>query len=136
MIQSIRTINPDISILLLRITTGGLMLFHGIHKITHGHEEIRAMLMAKGLPALLWIGVPLSEVVAPILLIVGAFTRISGMLIAAVMVFALYLGWGWEGFTLNQHGAPQAELNLYFLISGIALFFSGGGRYSIVSAGK
>jgi len=35
---------------LLRLTVGGLMLFHGLHKLFDGVDGISAMLVAKGLP--------------------------------------------------------------------------------------
>ncbi len=34
------TLNPDLGILLLRIATGGLMVFHGVGKLIEGHETL------------------------------------------------------------------------------------------------
>ncbi len=58
--------NIDFGLLLLRLATGGLMLPHGIAKIIKGHDKIEIMLTAKGLPSWLWVGVPFSEILAPL----------------------------------------------------------------------
>ena len=46
-------LNPDLAKLLLRLCVGGLMLFHGIFKITHGADVYVGMLESKGLPGLM-----------------------------------------------------------------------------------
>ena len=121
--------NPDLGLLLLRITTGGLMLFHGMAKLIHGHDVIKAILKENGLPEFLWIGVPLTEVLAPFLLILGVFTRLSGLAISIVMLFAICLFFGTDSFSLSQYGGLKSELNLFFLFAGLSLFFTGGGKY-------
>ena len=40
-------LNPDLAKLLLRLCVGGLMLFHGIFKITHGADVYVGMLESK-----------------------------------------------------------------------------------------
>ena len=50
-------LNPDLAKLLLRLCVGGLMLFHGIFKITHGADMYVGMLESKGLPGLMAYGV-------------------------------------------------------------------------------
>lgn len=125
------TLNPDLGILLLRIATGGLMLFHGVSKLIHGHDFIKESIVENGLPAFLWVGVPICEVLAPLLLILGVFSRISGLLIAIVMIFSLYLAHGMESFTISEHGGVSSELNFLYMFAGLALFFTGGGKYSL-----
>lgn len=122
-------LNPDLGILLLRIVTGGLMLFHGVAKITSGHDFIKQTLVEKSLPAFLWMGVPVGEVIAPLLLILGVFSRLSGLMIAIVMLFALYLAHGMSAFALNENGGLDGELALLYMFAGSALFFMGGGKY-------
>src|SRR5919204_3990489 len=65
----------DIGKLLLRIALGGILLFHGVFKLTHGVEWIKQPLAALGLPGFLAYGTYLAEVVAPVLLILGYRTR-------------------------------------------------------------
>jgi len=131
MINKLRLTDFDAGILFVRIATGGLMFLHGIHKVIHGHDAIQGMLKEKSLPAILWLGVPVCEVIAPILVILGVFTRFAGLLIALVMVASIFLAYGLQGFALTDYGGLTAELNVYFLLCGIALFLSGGGKYSV-----
>jgi putative oxidoreductase len=51
--------------LLLRLAVGGLMLFHGLHKLFGGVGFISGMLVEKGLPGFIAYGVLIGEVVAP-----------------------------------------------------------------------
>ena len=46
----------NIGLLLLRLSTGGLMLFHGVAKLQGGLGFLQGMLAAKGLPAFLAYG--------------------------------------------------------------------------------
>ena len=128
------TLNPDLGILLLRIATGGLMIFHGIAKLSHGFDFIKQTLTENGLPAFLWVGVPVGEVLAPLLLILGIFSRLSGSMIAIVMLFALYLAHGLSAFTINENGGLDGELALIYMFAGIAIFFMGGGKYVLYKA--
>ena len=49
--------HEDFGKLLLRLAVGGLMLFHGLHKLIGGVDGISAMLVAKGLPGFIAYGV-------------------------------------------------------------------------------
>lgn len=117
--------------LTLRLSVGGLMLFHGIHKLMHGFGMIGEMLVKNNLPREMMWGVPLGEVLAPLLLIVGWMTRPAAMLIAFTMVMSIYLVFRETLFTLNQYGALDYELNLLFLFSALAIACLGAGRFSI-----
>ena len=128
------TLNPDLGILFLRMATGGLMVFHGIGKLMQGHDFVKAALAEKGLPSFLWIGAPVGEILAPILLILGVFSRLSGLMIAAVMVFALYVGHGMQAFTVTETGGLDGELAFLYMFSGIAIYFMGGGKYVLYKA--
>lgn len=124
--------NEDLAKLLLRWAAGGLMLFHGVHKLIHGHDFIRQKLSEAGLPEIMALGVPLGEVVAPILMMVGLLTRISSLVVAFTMVMSIYLVFGGgQLFTLNQNGGWLPELNILFLVSSMAIYLMGAGRYSI-----
>ena len=95
---------PDVGLLLLRVATGGLMLFHGVHKLFHGTAFHQGLLEKAGLPIQLVYGIPVGEVIAPILMIVGLFTRTAAAVLAFTMVMSIYLAFGLEGFGLNQYG--------------------------------
>jgi len=128
----IKQLNNDLGILLIRIATGGLLVFHGIAKFQHGHDFVREMLAERGLPKFLWLGVPLGECLAPLFLILGVFTRLSGMMVALVMLFALILAHGGSTFNIGETGGLEGELAMLFMLSGIALFFTGGGSYALL----
>ena len=42
--------SEDLGKLVLRITVGGLLLFHGMHKLLNGIAPIKAMVAAHGIP--------------------------------------------------------------------------------------
>lgn len=128
--------NKDLGVLILRITIGGLMLFHGVTKLIHGHHAVKGMLISKGLPAFLWLMVPLTEVLAPVLLIFGLFTRFSAFGIALMMLASLFVAFGWSAFSIGIHGGLTAELNLLFLGAACTLVFTGAGKYSIYQPKK
>ncbi len=123
--------NLDLALLLLRLSVGGLMLLHGYRKLTEGIDGIRAMVSAHGLPEQVAFGAYVGEVVGPLLLILGFYTRIAGLFVAFNMVLAIWLGFGMDAFTLNEHGGLTVEMNLLYLFGALALFFSGAGRYSV-----
>ncbi|WP_121964743.1 DoxX family protein [Myroides sp. N17-2] len=120
--------NADFGKFLLRLGVGGLMIFHGIHKLIHGHDFIISQLKAHNLPELLWIGVPVGEIIAPIFLLVGFATRISGSIIAFTMFMSLFLVKGMANFNLDPNtGGLDAELNILYLLAALAIVFIGPG---------
>lgn len=123
----------DVGKLILRVTCGGLLLFHGIHKLEHGHTFIRLLLQEHGWPGFLVYGVPLAEVVAPILLLAGVQVKPAAALIACLMLVTLYLFYGPKVFTLDQYGAFKSQVNLLFLGSSLSLIFAGAGKYTVVN---
>ena len=120
----------DIAKLLLRLSAG-MMLFHGIHKILHGIEGIKRLTAASGLPEFLAYGVYLGEVVAPVMVIVGYYSRLGALVMSFTMANAIYLAHASELFTLGRHGAPAAELPLLYLFLGVAIALVGPGKYAI-----
>ena len=121
----------DIAKLLLRVTLGGLMLFHGVAKIIHGVGGIKSMLAGAGLPQFLAYGVFLGEVVAPILILLGLYARIASLVVGGTMVMAIFLAHGSDIFSLGKHGAPAIELPLMFLMMSIVVFLLGSGKWAV-----
>ena len=123
--------HEDFVKLLLRFAVGGLMLFHGLHKLFAGIDGISGMLIAKGFPGFIAYGVLLGEVVAPCLIILGILTRPAALGLAFTMVVAwLMVGMG-ETWTLDKTGAWAIESLVYFFIGALAVAFLGAGRYSV-----
>ena len=123
--------HDDLGKLLLRLAVGGLMLFHGLHKLFDGVGGISNMLVAKGLPGFIAYGVLVGEVVAPCLLILGVLTRPAALVLAFTMVVAwLMVGTG-KTFALDAVGAWAIESLVYFFVGALAIAFLGAGRYAI-----
>jgi putative oxidoreductase len=123
--------NPDIGKLILRLALGGMILMHGIAKLTGGIGFITDSVTAAGLPAFFAYAVYLGEVAAPLLLIAGFYARVGAAVIAVNMLFAIGLVHGAEFFTLNQTGGWTLELQGMFLFSAVALALIGPGHYRI-----
>lgn len=117
--------------LLLRVTLGILMLFHGYAKITKGVSGIEGMLQGMGLPGWVAYGVYVGEVVAPLLLIFGWYARAGGMIIAINMVFAVALAHSRQLLDLTKTGGWALELQAFFLICGLVVALLGPGRYAV-----
>lgn len=123
--------HDDAGKLLLRLAVGGLMLFHGLHKLLDGVGGISGMLVAKGLPGFIAYGVLVGEVVAPCLLILGVLTRPAALVLAFTMVVArLMVGLG-KTFALDAVGAWAIENLVYFFVGALAIALLGAGRYSL-----
>ncbi len=117
--------------LILRCSVGGLMLFHGVHKLIHGFGMIGEMLVKNHLPKELMWGVPVGEVLAPVLLIVGWKARPAAFLIVFTMVMSIYLVFRDNLFKLDQFGGLTYELNLLYLFGALAVMCLGAGKYSL-----
>jgi len=132
MADTFGTRGNDLALLLVRVSVGGLMIFHGVDKMRHGLGGIEGMLAAKGLPTFLAYGVPVGEILAPLLVLVGVFGRIGGLVMAFNMLMAIWLANAGNIFSLNeQTGGLKIELPLLYLCGGLAVFFAGSGRYSL-----
>jgi putative oxidoreductase len=121
----------DLGRLLLRVTVGGLLLLHGIHKLTHGISWLFDDVHAHGLPSFVAYGVYLGEVVAPIFLILGIGTRVAGLVVAFNMIMAIWLSHASQIFTLGKSGGSAIELDLLYLFGGVSAALIGPGRWSV-----
>ncbi|EON92083.1 DoxX family protein [Marinobacter lipolyticus SM19] len=123
--------NADLGKLIIRLTLGGLMLFHGIAKLIHGVGFIEGQLAGLGIPAIFAYGVFIGELLAPLMVILGYQTRIGALLIAFNMLVAIALVHGHELLALGSSGGWALELQGFFLFTAIALVFLGPGRYKL-----
>ena len=123
----------DVGKLVLRLTVGGLMLFHGISKLSGGIGFITDVVVKAGLPSIVAYGVYVGEVIAPILIIIGLYSRVGAAVIAVNMLFALCLVHTAELFSLGQSGGWAVELQGFYLFGAIAVVLLGPGRFSINS---
>jgi putative oxidoreductase len=125
--------SDDLSKLVLRLTLGILLLMHGIFKVQNGIGGIMGMVASTGLPGWLGYAVYIGEVIAPILLIVGLYSRIAAVLIAINMVVAIALAHSGQLFMVTGNGALKLETQYFFLFTAVAVFFAGAGRFSMNS---
>jgi putative oxidoreductase len=124
-------IHDNVGKLILRVVLGLLVLLHGIHKLAGGIDWLDGMLANEGLPAFFKYGVYVGEVIAPLLLIAGWYSRIGAWLIAVNMLFAFGLAHGAQLFAIDpQSGALALETQYLFFFSAIALGLIGPGRYA------
>lgn len=127
--------SQDLALLVLRLFVGGLMLLHGIHKISKGFDagltQIELMLTEQGLPEALAIGVYVGELLAPVLLILGVLVRPAALLIAFTMLMSIWLAYGANMFEMNDYGGSVIEVNLLYFAAAIALALAGSGRIAI-----
>lgn len=125
------TRHDDTGKLLLRLALGVLILLHGIAKLRNGVGGIEGMLTQAGLPPVLAWGVYVGEVLAPVLLIVGAWTRLAALVVAVNMLFAIGLAHLGEVFALSKTGGWAIELQGMFLFTALAVALLGAGRHSV-----
>jgi len=121
----------EIARLLLRLILGLLILLHGISKIRGGPGFILDIVDKAGLPEPFGYLVYVGEVVAPILVIIGLFTRASAVVIAINMIVAILLVHIPEFLTLSDTGGWALELQGLYVAVAVCVALLGAGRYSV-----
>ena len=125
----------DLGKLLLRLGLGGIVLFHGVFKLTHGVDWIKEPLTALGLPGLLAYGTYVAELFAPILVLIGLWTRAAALVIALDMLMAFVLVLRASLFKVNPMGGGWAvEVEALILINALVVACLGAGRYAVPRA--
>lgn len=120
----------DAGKLVLRITLGVLMLFHGIAKLG-GVERFGPMLSNAGLPSFIAYGVYLGEIVGPLMLIAGFYARVGAALMVINMIFAILLVHAGEIAAFSNNGGMQLELQYLFLFGSVAAMLMSPGRFAV-----
>ena len=124
--------NENAGKLVLRLTLGILVLFHGVAKIINPDSLgfIKSGVVGWGLPEAIAYGVYVGEVLAPLLLIIGVYTRWAGLIVVVNMVFAIGLAHMDHLFALTEHGGYRLELQMFYLFGALAVMFLGSGRFA------
>jgi putative oxidoreductase len=119
--------------LLLRISIGGLMLFHGVDKVMHKEhfDMVVGAVKAHNLPDMLAYGVYVGELVASALVLVGFLTRFAAAVVAIDMGVAVWLAHVNSLWTLNDGGGWALELQGLYFLGALCIVFLGAGRMSI-----
>lgn len=124
----------DAGKLVLRAALAIILLFHGYAKLTGGIGFVGDMLAKAGAPAALGYLVYVGEVVAPLLILLGLFTRPAALVVTINMIVAILLVHTSQFFTLNDTGGWALELQGMFIAASLAVALLGAGRHSIGGA--
>lgn len=125
------TVGADLGKLILRLALGVMFMLHGIAKIVSGPAGIVAMVQQAGLPGPVGYLVYVGELLAPLLVILGLWTRPAAVVIAINMVFAVALAHMDELWVLSKSGGWALELQGMYFFCALALALIGAGRFSI-----
>jgi putative oxidoreductase len=121
----------DIAKLLLRLTLGLLILLHGISKIRGGPGFVLDVVEKAGLPEPFGYLVYVGEVLAPLLVVLGLWTRAAALVIAINTIVAILLVHTGQLLQMSPEGGWALELQGLYLVVPIAIALLGAGRYSI-----
>ncbi len=120
--------NPGFGLLLLRLTVGGLFLYHGITKFQNMQGTI-GFFASLGFPAFLAYLVAAVETVGGILMVLGLWTSVAGAALAIILAVAI--------FKTKLGGAfPKAELDVLLLVASLSVAFGGAGSCSLLRCFK
>jgi len=124
--------HPDFGKLILRVSLGALLLFHGQFKVLHGVGWIASHLKAHGIPGYVAYGAYLGEVVAPVMVIIGLMTRPAAFIIAVNLVVATLLVRTGAVWHRSATGAWALEDEAFYFLSACAVMLLGEGRYCLI----
>jgi len=125
------TVGADLGKLILRLALGVMFMLHGIAKLSSGPAGIIGMVEQAGLPGPVAYLVYVGELLAPLLVILGLWTRPAAAVIAINMVFAVGLAHMSELWSLTKNGGWALELQGMYFFAAIALALIGAGRFSV-----
>jgi putative oxidoreductase len=117
-----------LGLLLLRAALGVIFIFHGYPKLFTSTHQAMQLFTHAGLPGYFVYIAGVFEFFGGIMLIVGLFTRISGLLMAGEMFVAL---WKVHGLFTNPMAVDNYQFPLALAAGAFALATLGGGVISI-----
>jgi putative oxidoreductase len=127
--------SDDTGKLILRLALGILILLHGVSKVSSGVGFVANMLAGHGLPSALAYLVYVGEIVAPVLLIIGLYTRPAAWIVVINMLVAIWLVHMKDLGTIGKSGGWALELQGMYLFGALAVAFLGAGRFSLGGSG-
>ncbi|RPI43555.1 MAG: DoxX family protein [Betaproteobacteria bacterium] len=126
--------SADVGRLILRLALGVLILMHGIDKVMSGPAGLVGLVEKSGLPGFVAYGVYVGEVIAPLMLIAGWWTRLAALVVAVNMVVAVALVHMDDLLALTNNGGWALELQAMYLFTALAVALLGAGRFSVGGA--
>ena len=125
-------IMQDFGKLILRLTVGGLMLFHGYAKIQDGGlNGITKMVTDQGWPEQIAYGVFIGEILAPLLLIIGWQTRFAAFIMVVNMGLAVFLAHIDDLTTITDRGTYRLEVQAFYFFCSLAIMCLGSGAFGL-----
>jgi putative oxidoreductase len=128
------THHDDLAKLLLRAALAIMILMHGVAKIVGGPGFVTGMLAKIGLPPAFGYFVYVGEVIAPLLILFGLWTRPAAIVVAINMIVAVLLVHTSEFLTRSPTGGWALELQGMFFVAAVVVALQGAGRYSLGGA--
>ena len=125
--------DENIASIFLRISIAVMLFPHGVQKITAFSDMIDILGNGYGLPGFIAVLVILIEFLAPLIIIIGAGTRLGALLIAIIMLGAIPYHIQ-NGFFINWFGNQAGEGYQFHILAvgaALALAVLGGGRFSV-----
>ena len=141
MLRTIFTTDNSRVGLILRLTTGPVLLPHGAQNMlgwfggSGSSSEMKHLTQDAGLPAFISLLVILIEFFGALMLITGTGTRIAAFCVIVLFMGIIWYVHGKMGFFMNWFGTMPAgtegyEYHLLVIGLAIAVLFTGGGRWS------
>jgi len=119
----------NIGLFILRLAVGVIFVVAGFSKLVSlgGTAEFFAGTIGLPIPMVFTVVVMAIELIGGLMLIVGVYTRVAAGLLAAVMLGALLLYKGQQGF-------QAARIDIALLGAAVALAFTGAGKLRLAFA--
>ncbi len=102
--------------------------------MTRGVGFISAMLESHGVPGAVAYLAYVGEILAPLLIIVGFYTRPAACIIAINLVAAVWMVHSTQVLSIGKNGGLVLELEYIYLFTAIAIALLGAGRFSVGGA--
>ncbi len=117
-----------LGLLLLRVALGVIFIFHGYPKLFSSTGQMMGFFIHVGLPGYFVFIAGVLEFFGGILLIIGLFTRIAGLLLAGEMLVAM---WKVHGLFSNPAAVDNYQFPLSLAVATFALATLGAGVISL-----
>lgn len=118
-----RLCSPSCGLLLIRLALAAVFLSHGIGKLSMMDQTI-GFFASIGIGAFWAWAVSIIEVLAGAAMLLGIFTKVSGIVLAIIMLVSIFhVKWAMGYFAF--------ELDFVLLLSALAVVFGGAGKISL-----
>ena len=109
----------------IRASIGAIFIIHSLKKFDPSWQE---WLISIGIPPEMQLPIALAELIGGVLLVVGVLTRVTGSILAVILLGAIFhIRWE-KGFFVSQGGW---EWDLVMLAAVLTIIAAGPGRVSI-----